>query len=77
MLFPALLVLLLVILFQTTHKYRILNQKRVAVYHVNQHSAIDFIHKDKHVLLADSVLLAEDYKLGLPSCQLPYQLGAG
>jgi len=76
LLFPALLVFLLVILFQTAHKYRILNQKRVAVYHVNQHSAIDFIHQDKHVLLADSVLLAEDSKLEyhLANCRISWGL---
>jgi competence protein ComEC len=76
MLFPTLLVLLLVISFQTAHKYRILNQDKMAVYHVNQHSAIDFINQDKHVLLADSVLLTENYKLEyhLKNCRISWGL---
>ncbi|MCB2206805.1 MAG: ComEC family competence protein [Bacteroidetes bacterium] len=76
LLFPALLVLLFVLLFQTEHSYRILNQERVAVYSVNQHSAIDFIRQNKHVLLVDSALLEEDHKLEyhLSNCRINWGL---
>lgn len=76
MLFPALVVLLLVILYQTEHKYRILNQEKLVVYSINQHSAIDFINQDKHVLLVDSVILTDDQKLDyhLSNCRIGWGL---
>jgi competence protein ComEC len=76
LLFPSLLVLLFVLLFQTVHSYRIMNQERVAVYSVNQHTAIDFIYQNEHVLLVDSVLLAEDHKLEyhLLNCRINWGL---
>lgn len=76
MMFPALVVLLLVILYQTEHKYRILNQEKLAVYSINQHSAIDFICQDKHVLLVDSVILTDNQKLDyhLSNCRIGWGL---
>jgi competence protein ComEC len=75
-LLPALVILLLVIFLQTEHKFRILNQEKLVVYSINQHSAIDFIRQDEHVLLVDSTLLAEDHKLEyhLSNCRIEWGL---
>ncbi len=73
---PALIVLLIIFIFQTEHKYRVLNQERLAIYSINQHSAIDFIYQDKHVLLVDSTLLSDDRKLEfhLSNCRISWGL---
>ena len=47
--------LLLVVGYQTLHKYNHLNQNNMIVYSINKHTVIDFIHGRTDVLLLDSV----------------------
>jgi hypothetical protein len=48
----------------------------MVVYSINQHSAIDFIRQDEHVLLVDSTLLKEGQKLEyhLSNCRISWGL---
>jgi len=58
-----LIVLFLILLFNTNHKYDVLNQKRLAIYSINKCSAYDFINGNNHALLVDSLFLKDDKKL--------------
>ncbi len=60
---PTLIVLFLILLFNTNHKYEVLNQKRIAIYSINKCSAYDFINGNDHALLVDSLFLKDDNKL--------------
>ena len=40
-------------------QYQNSNQKSLLIYHINNHTAIDFISGDNHVFLADSALIAD------------------
>ena len=60
---PTLIVLFLILFFDTKHKYDVLNQKRLAIYSINKCSAYDFINGNDHALLVDSMFLKDDKKL--------------
>ncbi|HEY9113429.1 MAG TPA: ComEC/Rec2 family competence protein [Bacteroidales bacterium] len=49
----------LLISFGAFQKYQNMNQKSLLVYHINKHTAIDFIKGEEHVFLADSALVAD------------------
>ena len=53
---PALSVIFLLLLFNTWHKYEILTQKRMVVYHIPGHKAYDFIRGNDHIIIGDSTL---------------------
>lgn len=56
---PFFISLFLLLSLGTFRQYQNLQQKSLLIYHIDKHTAIDFIRGDKHVLLADSALLAD------------------
>ena len=56
---PAFIAFFLLLSFGAFLQYQNLNQKSLLIYHINNHSAIDFISGDQHVFLADSALVAD------------------
>lgn len=62
MLFPVIVVIGIILGLVTHHQYNILNQKKVIVYSINNHSAWDFIDGRQHVLITDSSLTNETGK---------------
>jgi competence protein ComEC len=64
LLLPVLTALLLLLTFETLHRYRVLHQKRIVIYSINKSSAYDFIDGEEHLLLLDSLMLKNDRKLG-------------
>ena len=63
LLLPVLGVFLMLLTFQTIHKYSVLKQKRMVVYSIKKHSAYDFINGREHLLLLDSVLIQDEKNL--------------
>jgi len=66
-LLPAMVVLLLLIGYQTLDKMRLLRQEKVILYSLNKHTAFDFIDGQNHVCLVDSALFSNpqqaDYQM--------------
>lgn len=60
---PVAIISLALIIFQTIHKYQVLNQSKLVVYSLNKNSAIDFIDGRTHLMLMDSSLIADRSKL--------------
>ena len=78
---PVLSVVLLLMLFNTWHKYSVLSQNRMVVYSILGHHAYDFIRGKEHLLVVDSALVHDqgkiDYHLqnsrikwGLDNCKM-------
>ncbi|RLD40879.1 MAG: hypothetical protein DRI89_10985 [Bacteroidetes bacterium] len=63
LLLPVLGIFVLLLTFQSIHKYNILKQNRMVVYSIKKHSAYDFINGREHLLLLDSVLIKEQENL--------------
>lgn len=63
MLLPVIMMFVIIFGLNTYHRYSTLNQKKVVVYSINNHSAYDFIDGNRHVLLTDSVLTNEKCKI--------------
>ena len=61
-LLPALGLVLLLSGYQTLDKANRINQNKMVIYSVNNHSAYDFIRGNYHVCLMDSLLLADPEK---------------
>jgi competence protein ComEC len=59
---PALSVVLLLLVVNTWHKYRVLMQERMIVYSIQGHKAYDFIRGKEHILLVDTVLMNDTKK---------------
>lgn len=60
LLIPLLSVLLLVMVSVTIRLYDSDNQKAVTVYSLRNHTAVDFVRGEEHLLLADSTLMADE-----------------
>jgi competence protein ComEC len=63
LLVPVLSVFLMLLLFETAHKFNVLKQNRIVVYSLNKSSAYDFIRGEEHLLLLDSIALNSDKNL--------------
>jgi len=63
-LLPSMLVLLLLVGYQTLDKLRLLRQEKVILYSLNKHTAFDFIDGQNHVCLVDSALFSNPEQAG-------------
>jgi competence protein ComEC len=63
LLVPVLSVFLMLLLFETVHKFNVLKQNRIVVYSLNKSSVYDFIRGEEHLLLLDSIALIGDKNL--------------
>jgi competence protein ComEC len=60
---PVLSVVLLLLLFNTWHKYSVFSQNRMVFYSIPGHHAYDFIRGKEHLLVVDSALAHDQGKM--------------
>ena len=61
---PVLSTVLLLIIFETSHRYETLTQNKIIIYDAGyHHTAIDFINGENHLLLCDSALINDPRKI--------------
>jgi len=59
----SLILFLILLLYQVVEQYNHLHQKKIVVYNVSKHSAIDFIYGRENFLLSDSLLMNDERKM--------------